>query len=250
MKNLFNLDNPFFTFLSGVADMMILNALFIICSLPVFTIGASFTAMSYVTLKKAEGADVYIARGFFYSFKQNFRQATLIWLMMMAMMLILWADFRITGSMSGTAVTVLRGLLYLAFIIWIMVFLYVFPILARFSNTVMGTLKNGAMAAFANAPKALFTIVVIIATVAVTMWNQNTLVWGLLVWILCGFAVLAYINSLMQRKLIRRMMPPEEEEEPVSDMDWRAPDLPADALRPDPPRENAAPNASEDDLTS
>ncbi|MGN1184899.1 MAG: DUF624 domain-containing protein, partial [Oliverpabstia sp.] len=76
MNNLFNPDNKFFTFMGKVADLMILNLLCIVCCLPIVTAGASITALYYVTLKIARNEETYIARGFFHSFKENFKQAT------------------------------------------------------------------------------------------------------------------------------------------------------------------------------
>ena len=71
---------------------MLLNILFLVCSLPIFTIGASFTAMYYVTLKLAENEEGYIARGFLKSFKQNFKQATIIWLILLFFGIVLVLD--------------------------------------------------------------------------------------------------------------------------------------------------------------
>ncbi len=231
MKGFFNMDSPFFVFLTRVADLMILNLLFIVCCIPIFTIGAACTALSYVTLKQAEQVDGYIVRGYFHAFKQNFKQATLIWLIMLAILAVLIMDFMITGGassfMPGGSASVMRVLLYIGFAVWIMVFLYVFPLLARFENTVMGTLRNAILISLANAPKTLLMMAVIALAVVVSLWNGNTIAWSILVWFLLGFALLSYINSLLQVKIIHRFMP-EEEEETVSDLDWRAPEPPKD----------------------
>lgn len=80
MSNFFNMDNGLFRALGKLADLMLLNILFLVCSLPIFTIGASFTAMYYVTLKLAENEEGYTPGAFLKSFKQNFKQATIIWL--------------------------------------------------------------------------------------------------------------------------------------------------------------------------
>ena len=61
MSNFFNMDNGLFRALGKLADLMLLNILFLVCSLPIFTIGASFTAMYYVTLKLAENEEVKAA---------------------------------------------------------------------------------------------------------------------------------------------------------------------------------------------
>lgn len=65
------------------ADLMILNIVFIICCLPIVTIGASLTALHYVTLKMVRNEESYIVKSFFKSFKQNFKQATIINLIML-----------------------------------------------------------------------------------------------------------------------------------------------------------------------
>ena len=72
MRDFFSMDGTLFRFLSKVADIMILNLLFILCCLPVVTIGAAVTALSYVTLKMKDQEEGYIWKSFFQSFKQNF----------------------------------------------------------------------------------------------------------------------------------------------------------------------------------
>ena len=72
MGKIFNLDSPFVQFMSRVADLMWLNILFLLCCIPIFTVGASTTAMYYVTLKMVRNEDSYITKSFIKSFKQNF----------------------------------------------------------------------------------------------------------------------------------------------------------------------------------
>ena len=67
MGRLFNMDNKFFTFMSRVADLCILNVLCIIFCIPVITAGASITAMFYVTMKMVRNEEAYIVKGFFKS---------------------------------------------------------------------------------------------------------------------------------------------------------------------------------------
>ena len=100
MDKLFNMDNKFFTVMGHVADLMILNIVFLICCLPVVTIGASLTALHYVTLKMARNEESYIVRSFFKSFKQNFRQATIINLIMLAVGAVLYVDLNIVTNMT------------------------------------------------------------------------------------------------------------------------------------------------------
>ena len=115
MDRLFNMDNKFFTVMGRVADLIMLNVVFLICCLPIVTIGASLTALHYVTLKMARNEESYIIRSFFKSFKQNFKQATVINLIMLAVAAILYMDLRIVGNIERNNVS---GIVYRFLCIW------------------------------------------------------------------------------------------------------------------------------------
>ncbi|MBR5421619.1 MAG: YesL family protein [Lachnospiraceae bacterium] len=134
------IDSPFMRFLETVANLMILNVLVIVCSLPLVTAGASFTAMHYVLLKIARKEEGYIVKSFFHSFKQNFLQATLIWLIMLAVAAALFFDWRFIRSYEMPTVYVV--LLYGVALVAYLIFLYVFPVLSHYSNTIAGTFRS------------------------------------------------------------------------------------------------------------
>ena len=83
LQGIFNYDNPVWRFIGKLGDLMILNILWVICSIPIFTMGASTTAVYYVTMKLVRGDDGYTLRNYFKSFKDNFKQATVICLLML-----------------------------------------------------------------------------------------------------------------------------------------------------------------------
>ena len=100
MGRFFDLESPIMRTLNRVADLMILNLLMIVCCIPVITVGASVTAMHYVILKMVRGEEGYLVKGFFKSFAANFKQATLIWLLMMVVIAVYVGDALIF-SFSG-----------------------------------------------------------------------------------------------------------------------------------------------------
>lgn len=102
LQGFFNYDNPVWRFIGKLGDLILLNILWIVCSIPVFTIGASTTAVYYVTLKLARDEGDSTIRSFFHSFKSNFRQATAIWLILLAAGIVLGIDFWFfaTGQMG------------------------------------------------------------------------------------------------------------------------------------------------------
>ena len=76
LQGLFNYDNPVWRFIGKLGDLILLNILWTICSIPIFTIGASTTAVYYVTLKLVRDEDSSTIKGFFHSFKSNFKHCS------------------------------------------------------------------------------------------------------------------------------------------------------------------------------
>ena len=85
-------DSPVIAFLNKMTDLILLNIIFVICCLPVFTIGAATTAMYYVCIISIRQGDGYVVRRFFESFRRNFKQATLLWLPMLVIWLVMGFD--------------------------------------------------------------------------------------------------------------------------------------------------------------
>ena len=83
MNSLLNPDNPVMQFITKIVNAVYLNILWFFCSLPVFTIGASTTALYYVTLKMVKNEEGNITKAFFHSFRENFKQGTVIWLILL-----------------------------------------------------------------------------------------------------------------------------------------------------------------------
>ena len=217
MDRIFNMDNKFFTFMGRVADLIILNLLFILCCIPIFTIGTSITAMYYVTLKMARNEESYIVRGFFKSFKENFKQGTVIWLVILLFILLEVADFNIMKSASGGIYTVVKYGLGIIALLLCMITLYVFPVLAKFVNTIKATVRNSLLMSLRHLPYTILMIVIPVAAVVVTLLTAETLTYGLLLWFLLGFSTLAYINSRFFVKIFDNYIPKEEEESEEED---------------------------------
>ena len=196
MDKLFNMDNKFFTVMGRVADLIMLNVVCLICCLPIVTIGASLTALHYVTLKMARNEESYIIRSFFKSFKQNFKQATIINLIMLVIAAILYMDLNIVTNLGGTMSQVLY-ILFIAFgIIYLMVFLYIYPVLAKFYNSIKNTFRNAFLMSIRHLPYTLLMAVITLIPLAV-FFVPNVRAQSLLfmVLILFGISLEAFING-------------------------------------------------------
>ena len=126
-----------------------LNLLWAVCSLPVFTIGASTTALWYASLKIIRGQEYNAGALFFRSFKQNFKQATQLWMILLAVGSLLsgdiWILLHLRANTDGTSAilwTLLLALVIAASVVFVIVLLWVFPLLASVDNTNTAMLKN------------------------------------------------------------------------------------------------------------
>ena len=203
MSKIFDLDSPFMRVLNRVADLMILNFLMIICCIPIITIGAACTGMHYVLLKIVRGEEGYLVRGFFKSFKQNFRQATILWLIMLLVIAVYIGDFLIF-TYSGVK---LRTILVIAILglalVLLMVAVYVFPVLSRFDNTVKNTIKNAFCMAVLNLPKTIMMVVLMaLPTVIWYFWPYA----GIFV-IIFGISAPAYASACLYSGIFKKFEP-------------------------------------------
>nr|WP_317362920.1 YesL family protein [uncultured Blautia sp.] len=217
MSGFFNIDSPIMRFLSRVCDLMILNVLCIICCLPIVTAGASITALYTITMKMVRGEESYIFKGFFKAFKENFKQSTIIWLIMAVLGIFIFVDYQAASLLPENVRNIFRIFIGALIIFYAMILSYVFPYTARFANNLKNIFKNSLLIAILNLPWTILIVVIPAALGFATFLTTRTLVYGSMLWMLMGFAVVAYIESMMFRKIFAKYEPHTEEE--VSDPD-------------------------------
>ena len=125
MRDIFNSDSRLMRALSKLFDIGYLSIVFIIFFIPVVTIGAALTSLYYTTVKVIRRDRGYVFQEFWHSFKSNFRQATILWVIELVVLVLLAYNLMVvTGFVSG---------IYLAMaILLVAVYCYAFPILSRF----------------------------------------------------------------------------------------------------------------------
>ena len=218
MNRFFNMDNKFFVFMGRVADLILLNILCILCCIPIVTAGASITALYYVTLKMARDEESYIIRSFFRSFKQNFKQATIINIIMLLTAAVLYIDLKIARAGSGA---MYKGLftLFIAFaLIYALILLYIYPILAKFFNSIKNTFVNAFLMSIRHLPQTILMLLISVSPVLLLFlfiyvsFSQVTSIL-IMLFVLMGFATLAYWKSKIFVKIFDNYIPADEDEE-------------------------------------
>ncbi len=184
-------------FLGRVGDIIALNLIFVVTSLPVFTIGTALSALYTVAMKLGRGSDPAIIREYLKAYKRNFKTATICWLFMAAVAILLFVDFRLIGVFQGMTYIMLRLLLAMVLGLWGLVFLYLFPYIARFENTVLHSMKNALFLSVAHIPYTLVLLGIEIGLFIITLFTSRTFVVGTIAWTFVGFAAMAYVQSFL-----------------------------------------------------
>lgn len=183
---MFKLNNPIVDFLSKICDVMILSCIWFLFSIPIITIGASTTALYYTMIKLIRNEERYIISDFFNSFKLNFKQSTLIWIVMFALGLVIILDL-FWYIMFGKSLKILSFIITFIAIIYCLIGLYIFPVLARFENST----KNLIKISFCLAIKHLFWTIIMLGVIYLTfIISLKILIVGVF-----SIGIIAFINS-------------------------------------------------------
>lgn len=193
----FNVDNPVWRFVGNLADFFVLSVLWEVCCLPVVTIGASTTALYYVTMKMARNREGELIRSFFASFRQNLRQG-----------IALWAGYLVAGVLIGLNLllmiqngSLISGAVFISCtvlaILWALTETMQFPLLARCDNTVPALFKMGAAITVRNLPAVAAALITKAAFAAVGVF----LFWPLL---LLAPGLSAYCNAFLFNRILSK----------------------------------------------
>ncbi len=153
MKNLFQLDGPVMRAMSDLCTLVILNLLTMLFCVPVVTAGASLAAMHYILMQMPKQEVGHVAPEFLKQFRANLKSATVPWLLLLAACGLLYADYLVfTGEGMPRALAVPA---YVGFALAAMLFVWMFPLLARFDNTVSATYRNSLILSVSSLPRTL-----------------------------------------------------------------------------------------------
>lgn len=193
---LFNINSSFFKFINKLLDVLLLNLLWILCSLPVVTIGAATCAAFSVTLKMVDDEEGYIVKPFFKYFKQNFKQGTLMWLVTAPQIYLLYLLWQLVFKSDDINAIIIIGVIFLT-ALSISMNIYSYPLIARYENSLKKIIKNSFGISIQYFGKTIILIAVIALEFFLILWNR----WTLLVGIIIGPEFVIYTISGVSKKI-------------------------------------------------
>lgn len=200
-----NLKTSLGNFLRNAWDLMILQLLWIICSLPVITMGPATSALFSVTLKLAREEPASAAKDFFAALKENFKQALVLGLIALAGALIAYADIVYALSLEGNMKKTYLIVSGVVIALWLIFTSFSFPLQARYDNSLKMHIKNSFLAAFCAPGKTISMWVIYAVPVVLFLFAYEVFVYVGWIFIFYGVTLPIYINSKTLRTIFDRM---------------------------------------------
>ena len=198
MSGIFAPDSAAMRFLTRIADLMLLNLVFIATAIPIVTLGAALTALNFTAMRIVRDQCDAVTRDYFRSFRQNFRQATLLGLLVILVTVALGAWYVVLtgGSLDAGAQLTLLVLWYLIAFAFALNLLFVFPYLANFEGTIREVLRNARLLSWRHPLVAIMSLAIIGLAIVVTVFYPAVTAYGLL-WLAIGFAAIAFLTGVL-----------------------------------------------------
>ncbi len=187
--------------MARIGDLAWLNLLFVLCSVPIVTAGAAYTALDTVFLAVMRKEEGYITKAFLTAFKKNFKRVTPLWLGMLAAYGVLFFDLYILVKNINPQRGIIFGILCVALFLLAAVNLYTFALTARFANSVKNTLKNALVLSLS---QFFITVTMLVDTVLLFVITYYSTYFVPLV-LLFGFSGPAFINSYYFNRLFEKL---------------------------------------------
>lgn len=200
-------DSRFITVFETFGNICALNVLWLLCSIPIVTIGASTTALYAVMLKLIDKEEGPVVRSFFAAFKSNFKQATTAWLIIIVVMVGICGElyFSYACGFEGTLAMFYLVLGGVELVLLCLTLPFLFPLIAKFENSIWNTFKNAFLLSVSNLGSwmKLFLAWFMSFFVYIVYPEAFYLIWYL--WLILVFGLIAYGTSFTLRKVFRRI---------------------------------------------
>lgn len=196
----FNMNSPLMDFLTTTAQFVALNIIFIICCIPIVTIGPALAALYQVIMRETRGEYGYLFRKYFQHFKEMFLQSFLTSVFLGVILLILLFNVGFWNTMEGVLANVIIVIVYIMLLVAACTGIYVFPLMARFKNGFLQTIKNAFYIALTNPKATIILIVIHVLITAALIYFPLSQIFMVFV----GFCFIVYCNSYVLLRVFKK----------------------------------------------
>lgn len=204
MKQWFGPEGLLQTVFEKIWNLTVLNFCFVVSCLPVVTAGAAMAALGSVNLRILRHEEGNVFSDYWTAFRQNFRQAIKIWLVLLGLGGFFVLDFWILNKLGGAAAFILKILLGALFIAYLAAVHYVFPYTARFSDSIFVSLKNSLMLSGANLLVTASLMCMTFLALFISFYSFEFFLRAIFVWLVLGFAALSHLQCVLLGRVFAR----------------------------------------------
>lgn len=196
----FSVDSPLYRFLVRFLDVLKLNFMWLLFSIPVITIGASTVAAMSVALKMADDEEGYIGRSFIKAFKENWKQGTLLGIITVIAAYAVYLDFQLFSAVEGNPFMFLVIGIVSCFVI-VLSLLYAYPLIARYENTLIKTIQNSFEISKKYFGRTLLLVIIVLFEVFIFQFNSTMLFFGILI----GPAFIIFTVAAFSKRIFQQI---------------------------------------------
>ncbi len=212
MSKLFSPDSPAMEALSRLWDLIMLNLLYFFTCIPIVTIGAATTALYDVCFRLREERDHGLLRQYFRAFSGNFKQATIVWVVLLALFAdIIWAIFLALAQVGVLRIVALPAIVMLA--VLAMTGSYIFPLISRFSSKTLLLVKNAVILSIAYLPRSLLMAVLNCFPIFLLVAYPGDFLYLGFFWFTFYFSATAYFHCYLLKKVFEPYLDDAKEDE-------------------------------------
>lgn len=196
----FSPESPFYKFISRLWDVIVLNFMWIVFSLPIVTIGASTVAAFSVAIKMVDDEEGYIARSFVKAFKENLKQGIILGLMTFASIYVVYLNFMLFNAIKSNPLPLLIiGIL--GSVVFLFSFLYAYPLIARYENSIVKTLKNSFDISIRYFVRTIILLAIVGLELFIIFWNHKFMAFGAVI----GPAFIIFTIAAFSKRIFQKI---------------------------------------------
>ncbi len=206
VRSMFSIDGKLWRLLSKMADLILVNLIFIIFSIPIITIGASKTALYDVSRRIRRDEEGAIFRNFFFSFKEHFKKSTIAWLLyIISMVIVLVNLYACTLIEMGWMTTLFMMVAAMVLIIVNITFVYTIMLVIHYNDSVKISLLKGCALAIANFPFTIVIMILEIMPLILLFFYTNYWIYIITFFVVIGFSLMEFVNSYLFDRIMKRI---------------------------------------------
>lgn len=206
MARWLSVDGKFYHGWSTAGDLVLINLLTLVFCIPLVTAGAAFTATQRVCQEIVREEDSYVIRTWFKTFRENFKQATFVWIPALFFFIGFYFEERLLqGLTSRITQSVLTALIISGILIIIGFFSWYFSLLARFENKTEAHIVNALRLSIGKLPITIAGIAFVTAPIALAFYIPNALNPIGIYLFFIGFSFAAYMQALLQLNTLNKL---------------------------------------------